>query len=388
MEKQFLSIFPTHLNCFEISRAELSPMSRSLLSQLLQHILFEWSQLDQQEITYSVRRVNHRFFAKIPDFNFYPRNIQETLKSNNVFQVNQECIIQHRRFQLHLLYIDIPSKQRVQEDLHKIRCWLGVVCRYASDECSKIMDIYISFTNIKKQIPSKGMVLDKQHANTAFTYSCKEMNNIHVFREEEWFKCFIHETFHSMGLDFSHVYETRSQQFITNLFHVLSDVRLYESYCEMWAEIIGLLFLCVDVTKSKETMLNNFEEKLFVEQQFSLFQSAKLLDHFQVNYRDLIDKTHTQPLYRDNTPTFSYYIIKSLFMYYIDDFLQWCSKTNKKQLKFLNNGPGSIMLYCKLIQKLYNKQDYMKSLHTAMTHLHQQSKRKMIMKTMRMTIQL
>jgi hypothetical protein len=60
------------------------------------------------------------------------------------------------------------------------------------------------FTNYLKILPpANGSIIDQEHANTAFTTSCKTNTEINLFREEEWFKVLVHETFHCMGLDFS-----------------------------------------------------------------------------------------------------------------------------------------------------------------------------------------
>ena len=55
----------------------------------------------------------------------------------------------------------------------------------------------------KKKLPKQYNLIDREHANTAFTTSCQTETEICIFREEEWFKTFIHETFHNMGMDFT-----------------------------------------------------------------------------------------------------------------------------------------------------------------------------------------
>ena len=46
-------------------------------------------------------------------------------------------------------------------------------------------------------------IIDQIHVNTGFTTTCPVDSEIVIFREEEWFKVFIHETFHNFALDFS-----------------------------------------------------------------------------------------------------------------------------------------------------------------------------------------
>ena len=45
--------------------------------------------------------------------------------------------------------------------------------------------------------------LVQSHVNSGYTYTCKENNEIVIYREEEWLKVLIHESFHAYGLDFS-----------------------------------------------------------------------------------------------------------------------------------------------------------------------------------------
>jgi hypothetical protein len=62
-----------------------------------------------------------------------------------------------------------------------------------------------------------------------------------LYRMEEWFKVFIHETFHCLGLDFSGMNVSNSNKQILQLFPGCSrdmDVRVYETYCEIWAETL------------------------------------------------------------------------------------------------------------------------------------------------------
>jgi hypothetical protein len=106
------------------------------------------------------------------------------------------------------------------------------------------LTIYIYLTQEKKRLPNDpNAVLGRENANTAFTTSCTSDTEIHLYREEEWFKVFIHETIHSYGLDFSTMNNSSANAQIRKIFGVSSDVRLYESYTEYWAEIVHMCFL-------------------------------------------------------------------------------------------------------------------------------------------------
>jgi hypothetical protein len=65
----------------------------------------------------------------------------------------------------------------------------------------------------------------------------------------------MHETFHSFGLDFSERHsQNESNQIILSLFPAVdkkTDIRLFETYCEMWAEIFNLMFYLFTTKKGE-----------------------------------------------------------------------------------------------------------------------------------------
>ena len=83
--------------------------------------------------------------------------------------------------------------------------WLIMLNTYSGDEIdAKTLYLYFYFTSLPKQIPKVGETLDKIHVNTGmtFTHNSNPMEIV-IFRREEWFKVFIHESFHNLGMDFS-----------------------------------------------------------------------------------------------------------------------------------------------------------------------------------------
>ncbi len=390
MEKQFLSILPQDKNVLDMRMKKITNKSKTFLGTLIQQIRTVSEQNQANVFDYKLYNVSNRALESIDDFQHYPEDIRESIFSQQYIALGLTFDIHERKYQMFLFYpvSSIAKAAKIQEDIRKIYNWLHVVHNHANEGCSKTMTVYIYMTDNKKTMPtSKTQELDRIHVNSAFTTSCSEHTVLNVFREEEWFKCFIHETFHNLGLDFSHSNNTSGDEYIHQLFHIISDVRLYETYCEMWAEMIYLMFYTYKKQQTIQQHLESFEEKLFIEQQFSLFQSAKILHHYNLNhYNQLMDKS-ARALYKDKTPTFSYYILKSIFMYHIDEFLQWCIDTNGHSLQFSTNHSESILLYCQLIQKIYKNKNFVRSIMYAYNIVKTENKKKSIMKTLRMTIQ-
>ena len=119
------------------------------------------------------------------------------------------------------------------------------------------------------------------NVNTAFTTTCPSDSEIVVFRKEEWFKAFMHETIHNFGLDFSNMNNEMVNTYILDIFKVRSKVNLFEAYTEFWAEIMNALFCSFFLLKDKNNIsefLSNSEFFLNFERTYSFFQLIKILD--------------------------------------------------------------------------------------------------------------
>ena len=88
--------------------------------------------------------------------------------------------------------------------VRKMLTWLKVASKYSKNDCSQTLDIYCYLTPHQKILPNSQLTtLSPHHVNSAVTTSCSRNGEICLFRIEELFKVFIHETFHNLGLDFS-----------------------------------------------------------------------------------------------------------------------------------------------------------------------------------------
>ena len=243
----------------------------------------------------------------------------------------------------------------VEEDEHHIKIetfskyvdaiimWLYILNQYASKQCAESLVSYFYFTSLTKNIPGSNIsILDEIHVNTAFTRTCPIESEIIVFRKEEWFKVFIHETFHNFALDFSDMNNDTVHKCILNIFKVKSEVNLYESYTEFWAEIMNALFCSYFSLKDKANVaefLSTAEFFINFERTYSFFQLVKTLDFMGLSYNDLYSDKHystalRENLYKEKTNVLSYYILKTILINNYQDFLFWCKKNNYSILQF------------------------------------------------------
>ncbi len=217
--------------------------------------------------------------------------------------------------------IPLGTDRAIDNYVKWIHTWLQVATHYAKPGCSMAVTVYLYLTDLKKLLPKKHEIaLDTEHANTAFTTFCQPKTEIIIYRREEWFKVFIHESFHNLGLDFA---GENVKKTLFRIFPIQSEFKLYETYTEMWAELMNIIFITVAENPKKQA----FEKYIQMERKFSLFQSAKILDHFGITYRSLFEKTaeadQMRKKYKEDTEIFCYFILKTLLMYNCNDFIEW-----------------------------------------------------------------
>ena len=296
-------------------------------------------------------------------YNHIPKEIRDDFESTSRHGVKYETkLLRGRHVNIYIVFPQSDIKlAKTQIYLENIIAWLNFVSEIASQECAQTLNIYLLLTDKIKEFPTIDIEpIDRIHANTAFTTSCSAVNDIFVFRREEWFKVFMHETFHCFGLDFSSSIGDESNSRILSLFPAINpktDIRLYETFCEMWAEVFHLMF-CLYTTKNGKCVHfseNTFSRALHKEQQYSIYQSNKILDRAYYKYVDLFSlPANNQPLYTEKTQAFSYYVIKSIMMWNLDRFVKWCviySDTAKHGPPIQFNH-DHISNYCHFIEEL------------------------------------
>ena len=353
------------LSCFK--KNKLSESSTNLLYNLFQKLITSSARAKEVEIKYSTINKNDVLGQS---YQLCPLHIK-----THIDKMDSEARLY--QFKLHdrnIKVVMVNEKNNkdtkfLTDAINKIYLWLHFAQQFANMECSQTLDIYFYFTDIEKTLPALKDEIGHENANTAFTFSCKPKNEIYVYRKEEWFKVFMHECFHNLGFDFSEIECSHIDKQILSMFPVKADVRLFETYCEIWAELFNVMFIVFYSTKKSKDdenlaimkMIKRTEKMLHYERMFSLFQCAKILNFFGLSYTELYDKDiRSQQIrnlrYKETTPILSYYIIKCVLIYNINDFLEWCIlhngysiNFNKEKHKVHNN----LNNYCQLIREHY-----------------------------------
>ena len=330
------------------SPIKMSMSSYKILYQLYEKII-DYSHNDK------IITTNNKSYDEIVSkevFNSIPIQIQTIIKKNHYpSKFVSYSLLSGREICIYIFHKINEEETFIKELCNKMYIWLSFLDKYANDNCSMTLNIYIFLTENEKKLTAEEPVIEPINANTAFTYSCQKNNEICVYRKEECFKVFIHETFHSFGLDFSSESQILANTIISSAFRFTNktiDFKIYESYCETWAQVINILFMLYTYDKI-EAKPENFERwknrcKLYLtyENLWSIFQANKVMNHYGIR-KDLL--SNNEIIYDEkNTSPFSYYILKSYLMNNIDDFVIWSGKNNNNTI-FFNNNKKSIEKY-------------------------------------------
>jgi len=284
--------------------------------------------------------------------------------SNHIFNI--QFILFHKQNSIKSLLLNMIKH------VYKI---LFLLLTVKTKKCSLVYNINIYLHNSKKLFPkNKNNQLTNYNINTAFTWSCNNslQNEMNIYREEEWFKVFIHECFHMFGLDFSYVHNLNIyNNILSKLFNTNINFKFFESYAETWAVILNSLYIAYNTSYKVKSFHNwniNIMKKFLTiiqqERYFSLFQTCKILKYSNISLTNSVNNIN----YTENTPVFSYFILKSILLFNTNHFLEWSSINNTNYLQF---NIKNINSFYQLIPLLYNNKLLITSMNRILSYLNQ-----------------
>lgn len=175
-------------------------------------------------------------------------------------------------------------------------------------------------------VPKRGRMNNRETViphmvNTGYTYRCKSDNTITLFRIEDAYKVFVHETIHSFGYDVwllgsSNVMELRYGSYV---------VDAYEVCCELFARFVAI----ANERDPEKTLRANIK--------WGLSQASRFLG--EEEFRDILLQGRTRE-YKEETPAFSYYVATAILLY------EYCYGSESKKV-------GSYYNYIKEVMEKY-----------------------------------
>lgn len=399
ISNEILEFLKTHFSkCIENPR--FSNNSKSYIKTLFE--IINEANLEFTNTTIETEILSNMDFLYNSRFNDVETIIKDYILTQGSVVKKYKMFIRGREYNIHLIhFIDriTENTEKILKSIYRkmdkqIRLIYSIIyleTYMATKLCKGPLHVYIYMTPFTKTMPVKGYPIDSIHANSGFTYiMCDSKTEIHIYRQEEWLKVFMHELIHNLNLDFSSINNHISKTSILSMFPINSEVNLSESYCEVWAEIINLVLIVYEKAKvwDVKKMVRDFEELIKYERIFSLFQAIKILHHYNLKYQDLYQDTpeskQARISYKENTNALAYYIIKSLFMFHIDEYTEWVLKHNgSMQFKLTTK---NVEAYCNYVKSLHKNEKYIACANAISQWLLYSRQNTKIMKTLRMTM--
>jgi hypothetical protein len=233
--------------------------------------------------------------------------------------------------------------------------WLHVSNKHITNMCANKLDIFVYLTSLEKNIPkTENDVISPNHVNTGITTSCPLNGEIAIYRLEEWFKVFIHESMHTLGLDFSKMDVKVSEDKLREIFYIPTPILLFEAYTEFWARVMNAVIVSFQWSEGDlSSFLLSVDFLLAYERVHSAFQMNKLLTHMKLEYADLYTDPTLLDRYREETNAFVYYIITAILMSNYPEFIQWCSANHDYLIQFKLTEENQL-LFCGYIAIHFN----------------------------------
>jgi hypothetical protein len=212
-------------------------------------------------------------------------------------------------------------------------------------------------------------IISPINVNSGVTISRGNNKHIYIWREEELYKVLIHELIHYYDIDFksNHPDYNILNDFINNTFSNYCNKNDLEKDAkgEAYTDFLAILIHVIYISYKLDNSLENIKKNVNIEIKFMLLQVAKLY-------------LNTNKIYQ-TTSVFSYYVIKSMLFYNLNNSLEFFNKnlniqSNIDLNKFIN-----------LITKS-NNPEYWDEINKIKKNILQYNKNKFIFNTLRMSI--
>ena len=256
------------------------------------------------------------------------------------------------------------------------------------------MKMKVFMSDAKKELPSKQTTktLGINEVNTGSTYR-GDCSSVVLWRREELIKVATHEWNHCLDNDCDFPEEINDK--LRDMFAIPNntEIRVYESYVELWAIIINLSIIST-TTDNKYSLV----KMINIECSYCFFQIAKILNYFGfAKWEEFYQQTDPKH-YKQESSILSYYIIKTSLLYNIDEFIEWCYSSNGNEnstllpIKFIKNTNNTYSYY-QLIQNSFNKTGFKENVNYYLTNIYYGNTKineddvddEYIMKTLRMS---
>ena len=188
-----------------------------------------------------------------------------------------------------------------------------------SNNENKIIDMYLILSSLKKTFPIDNDIMSVKNANTGYTDFNE--NIIFVWRLEEFDKVIFHEVIHYLKMDCS-------EHYLDHIINTHGPHSYFEAITDFWGIFYHLIYLSIITNSSIKSLLE-------LELSFIKNQAMRVNKYFKL--KDWNKKPTN--LIKQDTPAFSYYILKYLiFEYLLNNNLDEIYDYNNFLIKITNIG--------------------------------------------------
>ena len=312
--------------------------------------------LSELQRAYDIRRRHHGASdADAEDEQYIPYKVYAYIREKSEYCIQFQSTIHGRAISLY--FITFPESQITacnkrrggvcaseiavyQQYAYKVFIWLSLVTSLADKECSeKSLNVYFYMTPFKKERPTDDAILSAIHVNTGLTRNCQTHGEIVVYRAEEWFKVFVHESMHNFNMDFIDLDLRGANEQLRRTFCIPhGDILLFETYTETWARIINTMFDTYfhqdQSPADRSHFIRTVREKLTTNSVFYAHQAVKVLEIMGLKYANItIQSAENMEVcrkrYAEDTNVYAYYILGGILSVYALPFISWCCAHNR-----------------------------------------------------------
>ena len=328
------------LNCNDYNYEDINKETKNVLKEFYSKFNESISDISKININVGYIATNKEMnnFLKPKEFNIIPELLQNDINTNLIYQTVYKYNIFGKEITIYITE-ETYNIEEYNECIKRMLILFSTYLKYSTRKCSNKLSIFLFFSKLKKSLPEYGEQMERHNLNNAYTYPCSSDSELIIYRKEEWFKVFCHESMHNLGLDFSVTDDTVSKDLILRIFPIKSNVRLYEAYTETWAKIMNCIFSSTyEYNDNFDEFINRFNYLICKERVFSILQTVKILNYMGLKYQDLYDtnSANRDQLYYEKTYLISYFVINAILLNNYQEFINWCLKNNINVLQFDN----------------------------------------------------
>ena len=258
----------------------------------------------------------------------------------------------HKNIVIYIVWYPESVYPNINAMLRVIITWFCFVVPFARKgcQCSDNVKVFLLLTAHAAEMPNSGEILKSENLLSAYTYACETNNEMFILRQDVWFKALIHESFHTFGLDFSDKPFDAEKAKVRELFPGIADsvqIRLYESYTDIWATICYAMIniLCFHSSRRNKTHrkthssggtrshnmyshshMTQIIKAMHKQCCFAVFQSAKMLQYQGIDITKFMsqDKSYEE----GELMLFSYHVLRPMYMLDLNAFIEWTAQNN------------------------------------------------------------